>query len=180
LFISLLKREAKASPVTDSSKRTRLFEFIKTPGKTMQTVLTSARWFNEALSLVKLLNELARRLHRARRSHPPLPTPPHPPFCQPIADASKLKAQHSSQMALCLGNSGDFAKAVASYKDSLQILKTANPVDNAEVARVANNLASFYALHWALGDAETYFLEAVKMRTDAVRAAVPSDHFHAS
>jgi tetratricopeptide (TPR) repeat protein len=70
-------------------------------------------------------------------------------------------------MALCLGNSGDFAKAVASYKDSLQILKTATPVDNAEVARVANNLASFYALHWALGDAETYFLEAVKMRTDA-------------
>jgi tetratricopeptide (TPR) repeat protein len=70
-------------------------------------------------------------------------------------------------MALCLGNSGDFAKAVASYKDSLQILKSTSPVDNAEIARVANNLASFYALHWALSDAETYFLEAVKLRTEA-------------
>jgi tetratricopeptide (TPR) repeat protein len=83
------------------------------------------------------------------------------------ADALKLKAQHSSQMALCLSNSGDIAKAVSSYKESLRILKSDNgPIDNAEVARVSYDLAVFYARHWALSDAELYFLDAVKLRTE--------------
>lgn len=83
------------------------------------------------------------------------------------ADALKLKAQHSSQMAACLSNSGDVAKAVASYNESLRILKSAKDgIDHAEVARVSNNLAQFYAAHWALNDAERCFLDAVKTRTD--------------
>jgi tetratricopeptide (TPR) repeat protein len=70
-------------------------------------------------------------------------------------------------MALCLSNSGDIAKAVSSYKESLRILKSdKGSIDNAEIARVSYDLAEFYARHWALSDAELYFLDAVKLRTE--------------
>ena len=148
-----------------------------------------AQWFNEILALLKLLNDL-------------------PEGCIDAADALKLRARNSSQMALyanlhraatccppsylfrCLGNSGDIARAVSSFKESLCILKSAkvytrttrvqsqcfasnsnnhdpnNPmqessIDTVEISNVSYNLASFYATHWALSDAEHFFLEAV-------------------
>lgn len=68
-------------------------------------------------------------------------------------------------MAVCLSNSGDVAKAVASYNESLRILKSAKDgIDHAEVARVSDHLATFYATHWALNEAERCFLDAVKTR----------------
>ena len=34
-------------------------------------------------------------------------------------------------------------------------------IDTVEIASVSYNLAAFYATHWALSDAEHYYLEAV-------------------
>lgn len=58
LFMSLLKREAKASPAHDGSNRARLANFIKTSGRKLENALGAVKWYDEILALLKLLNDL--------------------------------------------------------------------------------------------------------------------------
>jgi hypothetical protein len=56
--MSLLKREAKASPAAETSRRARLVEFVKSSGRKLEAALGTVKWFNEILALLKLLNDL--------------------------------------------------------------------------------------------------------------------------
>jgi hypothetical protein len=56
--MSLLKREAKASPAAETSRRARLVEFVKSSSRKLEAALGVAKWFNEILALLKLLNDL--------------------------------------------------------------------------------------------------------------------------
>jgi hypothetical protein len=58
LFMSLLKREAKAAPAHDGSNRARLSNFIKTSGRKLENALGAVKWYDEILALLKLLNDV--------------------------------------------------------------------------------------------------------------------------
>jgi hypothetical protein len=83
-------------------------------------------------------------------------------------DVSKANPRRCVPEALCLSNASDFAKQVASYSDNLRLLKSAgkDDIDHAAIAHVLNDLAAFYSLHWALGESERCYMEALKLRSE--------------